>query len=478
MVGWRNAARRAVTENIAPHQMTWRIAGEADDMLSSALHSGTHELGFKVSRRFLALAEEALLHREPGRFALMYRLLWRLRAQPGLLDDAVDDDVWQATRMAKQVHRDIHKMHAFLRFKEVSSDGETLWLAWFEPDHHILEAASSHFADRFASLKWSIFTPERSVSWTGAALVFGPGASRESVPENDRMDEHWRTYYRSIFNPARLKVAAMTKEMPKKYWRNMPETREIAGLVRAASGRTQTMIAEGITAPSPMTAVEERRRVSAPVPAPGEDPATCARCPIGAMTTQAVYGEGPADARLMIVGEQPGDQEDLAGRPFVGPAGKVLDDALRHANLDRRNAYVTNAVKHFKFEVRGKRRLHKSPSAAEIDHCRWWLNRERAAVKPKLIIALGGSAARGVTGRSFAVGRERGRIIPLVDGAHLLVTVHPSYLLRLPDENARAQETEKFISDLTLARIWLSENAEDNPAHEAARGCDLTSVSG
>jgi DNA polymerase len=461
--------------------MTWRIGDEAGDLLA-APQATTDAARFTVPRRFLTLAEETLLHRDAGRFALMYRLLWRLRENAALLDDAVDDDVWHATRLAKQVHRDIHKMHAFLRFKEVQADSETLWLAWFEPDHHILEAASAHFVDRFASLKWSIFTPERSVNWTGEKLVFGPGATRDAVPESDRLDEHWRTYYRSIFNPARLKIGAMTKEMPKKYWRNLPESAEIADLVRAASGRTQTMITDGVTAPSPMTAVEERRRMNAAQafrPAPDEDIGACARCPIGAMATQAVLGEGPVTASLMIVGEQPGDQEDLAGRPFVGPAGKVLDQALHRAGLDRTGAYVTNAVKHFKFEARGKRRLHKSPSSAEIDHCRWWLNRERATVKPKLIVALGGSAARGVTGRNVAVGRERGRIITLKDGAHLLVTVHPSYLLRLPDENARAQETEKFVSDLALARTWLTENAENGPARQATAGPPLsTSASG
>ncbi len=455
--GWRNAARRAIARNLAPHELTWRIASETADLLTAKQYNAPAP-SFKVPKRFLALAVEVLLHRDPSRFALMYRLLFRLQKQPDLLADAVDEDVWQASRMAKQVHRDIHKMHAFLRFKEVQADGEAQWLAWFEPDHHILEAASPHFAARFASLKWSIFTPERSVRWIDERLVFGPGASRNAVPEKDHFDEHWRTYYRSIFNPTRLKIGAMTKEMPKKYWRNLPESSEIPDLVRAANARAQAMIDGGVTDPSPMTAAEARRRASVPgrtEPLAEENIGACARCPIGAMATQAVSGEGPLDARMMIVGEQPGDQEDLAGRPFIGPAGKVLDDALGRAGLDRQSLYVTNAVKHFKFEARGKRRLHKSPSTGEIDHCRWWLNRERALVKPKLIVALGGSAARGVTGKTLAVGQERGRIMALEDGTRLLVTVHPSYLLRIPNETARARETERFIADLTLARTWL-----------------------
>jgi DNA polymerase len=255
----------------------------------------------------------------------------------------------------------------------------------------------------------------------------------------------------------------MTKEMSKKYWRNLPEASEIPDLIRIADGRMQNMVAAEATVPSPMTAVENRKRVvaagRAPLPPLAPEIGACARCPIGAFATQAVLGEGPTKAEVMIVGEQPGDQEDLVGRPFVGPAGKVLDSALASAGLDRRSAFVTNAVKHFKFEPRGKRRIHKSPSAGEIDHCRWWLARERDTVKPKLIIALGASAARGVIGRTVTIGHLRGRVMPLEDGAHLLVTVHPSYLLRLPDEAARRTETERFIADLTQAQEWLAQAA-------------------
>ena len=457
---WRDQARQAIAQNIAPNGIIWRVGEAAEDLLAGGFTNDA-ATAFKVPRKFIALAEEVLLHREAERFSLMYRLLWRIRMQSDLLDDAADPDVHLAERLAKQVHRDIHKMHAFVRFKEVQSEADTLWLAWFEPDHHILAAAIPHFVDRFASMRWSIFTPERSASWTGNEIVFGPGATRDAVPEKDRLDAHWLTYYRSIFNPARLKLGAMVKEMPKRYWRNLPESVEIPALVRSAGGRTQSMISASVSAPSPMTAAEARRRAGANQSdtARAADLNACRRCPIGAMATQAVLGEGPRDAALMLVGEQPGDQEDLAGHPFVGPAGQILDEALKAAGLDRLNAYVTNAVKHFKFEARGKRRLHRSPSAGEIDHCRWWLNEERAAVRPRLIIALGSSAARGITGRSVAIGRARGTILPLDDGAHLLVTVHPSYLLRIQDPALQAQERQKFTSDLALGRNWLAQNA-------------------
>jgi DNA polymerase len=163
-----------------------------------------------------------------------------------------------------------------------------------------------------------------------------------------------------------------------------------------------------------------------------------------------VFGEGPLDARIMLVGEQPGDQEDLAGRPFVGPAGQMLDRALAEAGVDRSTVYVTNAVKHFKFEARGKRRIHATPDRMEIETCRFWLDQERALIKPALTVLLGASAARAVLGRTVTISRERGRPIPLGDG-HAFVTVHPSYLLRLPDEDAKRREYAAFVADLRLA---------------------------
>src|SRR5215210_3547112 len=157
----------------------------------------------------------------------------------------------------------------------------------------------------------------------------------------------------------------------------------------------------------------------------------CRRCPLYRNATQAVPGEGPSAAKVMLVGEQPGDKEDLAGKPFVGPAGRVLDQALADAGIPRDETFVTNAVKHFKFEPRGKRRIHKTPNAYEIERCKWWLERERAIVGPELVVALGASAARSLIGRTVTIGKLRGEALKLADGTQLLVTVHPSALLRI-----------------------------------------------
>lgn len=177
----------------------------------------------------------------------------------------------------------------------------------------------------------------------------------------------------------------------------------------------------------------------------------CTRCPLYRNATQTVFGEGPADAALMLVGEQPGDQEDLAGLPFVGPAGKVLDRALEAAGIERKEVYVTNAVKHFKNELRGKRRLHKKPDTGEIDACRWWLDNELAVVQPDIVVALGATAARAVMRKALAVNANRGRLIALAGNMQGVITVHPSYLLRLQDERDKRREFDLLVRDLSFA---------------------------
>jgi uracil-DNA glycosylase family protein len=190
-----------------------------------------------------------------------------------------------------------------------------------------------------------------------------------------------------------------------------------------------------------------------------EDAAGCRACPLWKDATQTVFGEGPQAAQLMLVGEQPGDKEDLAGKPFVGPAGQMLDRALEEAGIDRNTVYVTNAVKHFKFVPRGKIRLHQKPNTSEIKACRPWYARELAAIKPGLVVAMGATAAQSVFGKITPINKTRGRPIELDDGIKALVTVHPSYLLRLPDAEAKAREYQRFVDDLKIAAALLKKSA-------------------
>ena len=344
-------------------------------------------------------------------------------------------------------------MHAFVRFRRVESEEEEEsgehYVAWFEPEHHIVRANAGFFMRRFANMRWSILTPRGSLHWDGETMREGPPAQRGDAPGGDPVEDLWRSYYASIFNPARLKVGAMLKEMPRKYWKNMPEAALIPELIAGAQTREAKMVEAG--------AVEFEER---PGSLSGIARAihACRRCPIGQLDNRAVPGEGLKRSTLMVVGEQPGDQEDLAGQPFVGPAGQLLDRYLEQAGIDRKQTYVTNAVKHFKFVPRGKRRLHQSPTAKEIDICRWWLEGEREIVRPKVVLALGASAARSLLGKTVSISRARGEPHPLEDGSELWITAHPSYLLRL-DGAAREEQERLFRADLAAVKDRLEELA-------------------
>ncbi|RUN78036.1 DUF4130 domain-containing protein [Sphingomonas sp. TF3] len=440
--GWRDAARGLAGAGVPPEDVVWQVGGAADDLFALA---GTPppvptQPAFTVPAAFMALARSVVLHRDAERFALLYTVLLRLRRQPGAIEDRADPLVRRLEGFAREVRKDIHKMRAFLRFREVDEDGAPRFVAWFEPEHHIVRANAGFFLDRFASMHWSILTPELSLHWDGETLAEGPGATKRDAPEGDPIEEVWKTYYAAIFNPARVKIGAMLKEMPRKYWKNMPETALVPGLIASAQARESGMIAKAKS--------EIGGNAQAAWAALREEAAGCTRCPLYQPATQTVFGEGPVDAALMFVGEQPGDQEDLAGQPFVGPAGQMFDRALAEAGIDRAGVYVTNAVKHFKFEQRGKRRIHMKPDAGEISACRWWIEQERLLVRPKVTVALGATAARSLLGRVVTIGKERGRALVLPDGGEAWITVHPSYLLRLPDRDAVALEYARFVEDL------------------------------
>ena len=444
--GWRAAARNLALAAVPPEAVTWQVGDGPGDLFAqpaSPPEAAAPGAVFSVPRAFLSLAETVICNADPERFALLYALLVRLRAQPRLIEDEADPMLRRAREMAKAVRRDIHKMRAFLRFREVGEGEERRFVAWFEPEHHIVRANAGFFVRRFATMRWSILTPQLSIHWDGATLTEAPGATRADAPDGDPLEQTWATYYASIFNPARLKVGAMLKEMPKKYWKNMPETALVPGLIAGAQVREAGMIADarGEIGGNSLAAWEALR----------DEAKGCTRCHLYKPATQTVFGEGPVDARLMFVGEQPGDQEDLAGRPFVGPAGQLFDKALAEAGVDRGSAYVTNAVKHFKFEPRGKRRIHQKPEAPEIQACRWWIEQERMLIRPPVTVALGATAARALLGRVVTISRTRGQQLTLEDGGECWVTVHPSYLLRIDDRGKAEEEYRQFVADLRNA---------------------------
>lgn len=462
--GWKTAVRRLRIAGVEPASARFVTAGSVQDGLfdvDGAAGAVPADDAFVVPRAFMETAGDLILHRAPDRFDLMYRLLWRLRDEPDLMRVVSDPDVAAAAERVKNVHRAAHKMKAFVRFRETrDADGER-WVAWFEPAHRVLEKTAPFFARRFSTMQWSILTPDGTAHWDGDALTFGPPGRQDEAPQKDEVEDFWRTYYASTFNPARLRTRMMQSEMPKRYWKNLPEASLIPGLVASAATRTEVMVSEPSPPPN-----EKFQRLRAPTvdrsstdDLVAADPAdlerglqNCRRCPLWRDATQGVCGQGPREARLMIVGEQPGDHEDLAGQPFVGPAGQVLDAALAEAGIDRSGVYLTNAVKHFKHEPRGKRRLHKTPNAGEVQACRWWLDQERRLVKPRLILALGATAGLAVLARKPSIMTERGAVIDTPDGARALLTLHPAFVLRMPDLEERRRARMALVEDLRMAR--------------------------
>jgi DNA polymerase len=459
---WRTAARALRQAGVPPAEAVFRVGADTTGLFDETLGSPSSSDAFAVPKAFVDLARELILHRSGDRFDLMYRLLWRLQAEPDLMKVVTDRDVADALERVKNVNRASHKMKAFVRFRQVEDVVGEAWVAWFEPAHRVVEKTAPFFVRRFTTMRWSILTPDASTFWDGKDLTFGPAATRDMAPTEDEAEEFWKTYYASTFNPARLKTKTMQGEMPKRYWKNLPEASLIRGLVAQSSVRTEAMVASPAAQPNPRLAKtlarlhRDRSFDESFMPSTLEEldqaVQSCRRCPLWRDSTQGVCGVGAKAAPLMIVGEQPGDQEDLAGRPFVGPAGQVLDAALVEAGIDREDVWVTNAVKHFKHEARGKRRIHKTPLVSEVSACRWWLDAERRLAKPRVVVTLGATAALGVLNRQVAVTRERGAAITQPDGSRVLMSIHPAYLLRLPDEKARLDERRRFVEDLKLAR--------------------------
>lgn len=455
--GWKCVARKALADGVAPAVVRWlderarqgvlAVGGEVEGIVAAAGQ-------FRVPRDFLDLAREVSCHRDEDRWALLYRVLWRLtHGEAHLLEVAVDADVCALLLKAKAVRRDVHKMRAFVRFREVATAEGPWFVAWFEPQHHVVEYNAAFFVDRFAAMRWSILTPERCAHWDGREVRFTDGVTREAAPLQDAKEELWRTYYANIFNPARIKVAAMTAQMPRHYWKNLPEAELIPGLLAEAAPRVDTMIEASAAkvprpgdfgvAPVPNTRDLGLLRAAA---------ASCRACPLWRNATCVVFGEGPARPRVVIVGEQPGDMEDRLGRPFVGPAGKVFDRALAEAGIAREEVYVTGAVKHFKWEAQGKRRLHKTASAREVAACRPWLEAELRATEPEVIVCMGATAAKSVVGTEVRVTSERGQFLPTEFGAKALITVHPSSILRTPDGTDPEAAFREYVEDLKKIR--------------------------
>lgn len=477
---WRLAARRLLNDQIEPHQTHWIDLRQTDRESQTQLFDvgpaadavsteSTAKNAYRVPPEFIELSRLVAANRSSERWQLLYRMLWRLtHGQHHLLEIASDPDCVLAREMAQAVHRDAHKMKAFVRFRKRRDALGDLYVAWHRPLHYVVDLTADFFARRFDVMRWMILTPDDSVGWDGKRLAFGPGVSRfqselpDSIPDqevltgDDPFEGLWKTYYAHIFNPARIKLKAMQAQMPKHHWKTMPETELIDEMLRAAPSRVEEMVRnqegfEGASAFVPDTRLLPELATAA---------SHCQGCDLYRHATQTVFGAGPSNAKWMLIGEQPGDQEDLEGVPFIGPAGRLLRSVLKDVGLDIDTAYVTNTVKHFKFKQTATRRLHVKPSSREIGACNAWLDAEIKAIQPRFLVCLGATAASAVFGPTFRITKQRGVVLTSKYGPWTLATYHPSALLRVPDMSQRETMTQQFHSDLRLVAQALgpSEN--------------------
>lgn len=444
---WREKARLFVAQGLRPEQISWSqeelsLFTQSIDQESSATPLKSD---FKVPPDLLPLLESVSYARDEDRWNLMYRILYRLCFENrDLLKISIDPDINRAELLQQSVRHDIHKMHAFVRFKKSIIDNEEVYVAWHKPEHLTVRPGTEFFARRFGDKRWSIFTPDESAHWDLEKLTFGPGMPQHDFQTIDDWDEVWKTYYKSIFNPARIKIKMMKSEMAPKYWSSMPETALIRDLVRDAPKVLQKM-AENVNKSARVDSTLSLAELKLAA-------ASCTACPLYAKATQTVFGVGPEDATIMIVGEQPGDQEDRTGNPFVGPAGEILSKALIEAGIKKESVYITNAVKHFKWVQHKEMRLHQKPSGPEMHACKPWLEAEIKKVKPQVIIALGATAATAIVGKLPKIKDERGKVIStLACAPSVIISWHPSAILRSMDQKESTEKTQQLIHDLKLA---------------------------
>lgn len=449
---WRAAARALLLAAVPPEEVTWVDPAQPHDLFDhpEPPPAVTRRKVGVVPKRFLAWAAAAICHKDPDRFALLYSLLWRLQKDRTILFKRDDTDVGKLHRRVEAVMAETKRMKEQLLFRRaVAADGHKGVAAWFEPRHYVLERVAPHFVRENGREEWVIATPYRTAFWDRRALSFGPG---RNLPE--------RSFEGIAPNAPRNRTPAHRIAISEG-----PESGE-AEMVRTES-ELPVRQARRPAAPREIETIDDEEIVSlADARAAVQG---CMRCPLYQFATQAVFGEGPARADIMFVGEQPGDQEDLQGRPFVGPAGRIFDTALKKVGIERKSVYVTNAVKHFKFQPRGKKRLHQRPNAGEVQACKFWLNLEREFVRPKLIVALGATAVQSLLGRSATISKLRGDPVQLEDGTWMYVTIHPSYLLRLRTGGDYAAEQAKLEVELAAIKKLAEQltGAETEPRREA-----------
>jgi len=462
---WRAASLAALAQGLAPEAIEWRLSEGAgsESLVEQAAFDYGEGAGaaspvagvaaVHVSMELAALLRDAALYREPHRWAFLYKVLWRWQLGDRAAASPADEDGARLYRMAKCVRRAKHDMIAYVRFRKNADAPVPEYIAWYEPEHDVLAWGAEHFAQRMGRSSWMIATPHGAAFWNGAELrVDEQRALRDQHPceTNDEAEALWLAYYRSTFNPARLNETALAQHVPVRFWKALPEGRLIPGMIsEARSGARRLAQASGVAAFNGK-AISVEAELAQPLREPPSSLDACRRCDLWRNATQAVGGVGPRDARIMVIGEQPGDQEDLSGQPFVGPAGQLLNSAIANAGLAREQLYLTNAVKHFKWEPRGKRRLHKTAAQREMQACSHWLSQELATVRPSVVVTLGTTALNALLGEKSSLQDHFNSPFQL-EGGWGIATYHPSFALRQGSDAARQKVMAAISNALSEA---------------------------
>lgn len=438
---WRLKARSLLAEKILPEDIEW-VTDETSFSFGEPWIPNDTKVNFTISPIFLEKAQVVSAFRDPKIWTLLYRMAYRLLYEnKKLLEIEVDSDVIDFNNRYRLVNRDIHKMKAFVRFKEINEDSKKVYVAWHRPDHKIVRLAAPFFKDRFNGMNWIIMTEDETASWDGEELIYSEGVSESNVPNDDAAEDLWKTYYRSIFNPARIKISAMKKELPVRHWKTLPETELITSLIDEAPERLKEFYdsQRSVSVKADETFTLNELEVALK---------KCQACDICPMATAPVMGEGPMDSKIMFIGEQPGNEEDLAGKPFIGPAGELLNQALREIGFNRQDIYVTNAVKGFKHSYQQNMRWHRSANGSEISQCKPWLKQEIKIVKPEIIVCLGRTAAQSVLGKVIKLEEVRGKFFKSALAEKTIILPHPASILRA-DPSLKDELFQRFKEELT-----------------------------
>lgn len=454
---WRAQARQLLAQNQDPRMILWNYTDSAQITLfdEAPLFDAPITNQFLIPKQFLSLAKIISYHRDPTKWDKLYQLLWRLtHGERHLLSISSDELVHQLLTMAKAIKRDAHKMKAFVRFcKYYEEDGTDFYLAWYKPDHLITKLVAPFFQRRFEVMRWTIITPDETIHWNGEQLHYSEGKNLLTNP-SDELENLWQTYYKAIFNPARIKIKAMKKEMPMRHWHNLPETKMISSLLKEAPTRVNDMLQhqEG----SKNSASEYLPKEIDSIETLKENAKRCQGCSLYKQATQTVFGFGNTNANLILVGEQPGHQEDLQGIPFIGPAGQVLRKILEQLDI-LQEIYITNAVKHFKYAVKDGQRIHSSPGIREIIACKPWVQAEIEQIQPRVVLCLGLTAAKSLINPAFRIKHERGQF-KQNDSYIIGATYHPSAILRAINPQIKESMLNDLANDLKRAYLLSNQN--------------------